>query len=76
MPIQPRYLPELLTMTKEYDAKILLSHELRTALCIVLLATEALQFELFGLLTEAQHEVVAKIYENSAYWRALLDASV
>jgi signal transduction histidine kinase len=76
MPIQPCYLPELLAMTKEYDAKILLSHELRTALCIILLATEALQFELFGPLTEAQHEVVAKIYENSTYLRTLLDANI
>jgi K+-sensing histidine kinase KdpD len=57
------------------DSQIIgwLNHESRTALCIVLLTAEALQFDLFGPLTESQDEAVTKIRENAAYLQTLLE---
>lgn len=73
MTTQHRYLPEPVTVTEDEEMAIL-NHEARTALCILLMTTEALQFELFGALSTAQTEALSKIHENATYLQALLDS--
>ena len=50
-----------------------LNHELRTALSIVLLTTEALQLEIFGPLTLPQQEALGKLYEHTTQVQALIE---
>lgn len=73
MSIQHRYLPELVSVAEDEEMAIL-NHEARNALCIVLMTTEALQFEIFGSLSATQAEALSKIHENATYLQALLES--
>lgn len=72
MSIQHRYRVESVAMDADEEMASL-NHEARTALCIVLMTTEAMQFEIFGPLNAAQAEALTKLYENAVYLQTLLD---
>ncbi len=50
-----------------------LNHELRTALSIVLLTTEALQLEIFGPLTLPQQDALGILHERTTQLQTLFE---
>ena len=73
MPYQHRHLSTLAPAVESYEQRTILNHEARNALSVILLTTEAFQYEIFGSLTNTQKEALSKLHENTVHLQTLLE---
>jgi len=73
MPYQHRHLSTLAPAVESYEQRTILNHEAHNALSVILLTTEAFQYEIFGSLTSTQKEALSKLHENTVYLQTLLE---
>ena len=73
MPYQHRHLSTLAPAVESYEQRTILNYEARNALSVILLTTEAFQYEIFGTQTNTQKEALSKLQENTVHLQTLLE---